>query len=660
MPTGERTLDPVTFEVLKNAFVTVVDEMAEQILRTCHSFVIYSRDFSCALCDANGDTVMQGSQDIAVHVGTLHLKAKAVLEDFGDDIHEGDVFAVNDPYRGGTHFPDVSLIRPVFADGEMIALAQANGHWADVGGSVPGSFDVAATDHFGEGLRIPPLRVVDRGVTRDDVIAMIASNSRSPGDITGDCHAQIEATRAPESELFRLIDKYGKDTVVAAFGEVQDYVERLSRARIAELPDGTWETVDHVDFDPGSEEGLVAIRLKLTIAGDEVRYDLSGSDPAIASFLNSGAGVAFSGAIASAKTFLPEIPLNSGFYRAITVDVGPEGTVVNAGWPIAVTGSVSGAYEKIMNAGFELWSQIMPERAMACCFNLEYLLVGGRDARSDDRPFFMWYDWMAGGWGGRQGRDGQDCTSPVFGVGLAVQPLEGQERLTPVLTSHHEIIADSGGPGQHRGGVGVRKGGTLTQVEAAVMSYCCDRARSVTWGIGGGLPSIPHGVWLNRGTNRERFLGANFSGVPVAEGDFFERPSAGGGGLGDPLARDPQAVLEDVEDGYVTMRRAAIDYGVVVEEVERDLAEYRIDEQATDALRADQRESRAGKLDENPEAVAERFRSGELDTMDLVRHYGVVLDWGTGELLRRTTSQYREMLRRRSAACWSAPASAES
>ena len=250
MATQERTLDPVTFEVLKNAFVTVVDEMAEQILRTCHSFVIYSRDFSCALCDANGDTIMQGSQDIAVHVGTLHLKAKAVLEDFEDDINEGDVFAVNDPYRGGTHFPDVSLIRPVFADGELVAFAQANGHWADVGGSVPGSFDVGATDHFGEGVRIPPVRVVDQGTSRDDVIGMIASNSRAPDDIVGDCNAQIEATRVAEEELFRLIDRYGKDTVVAAFAEAQDYVERLTRARIADLPDGTWETTDYVDFDP--------------------------------------------------------------------------------------------------------------------------------------------------------------------------------------------------------------------------------------------------------------------------------------------------------------------------------------------------------------------------------------------------------------------------
>ena len=154
--TREYTLDPVTLEVLKNAFVTIVDEMAEQILRTCHSFVIYCRDFSSALCDREGNTVMQGSQDIAVHVGTLHLTAKAVIEEFGDDIHEGDLFAINDPYAGGTHFNDVRIIRPIFHDGELIAFSQSNGHWADIGGSVPGSFDVSAKEHFGEGLRIPP------------------------------------------------------------------------------------------------------------------------------------------------------------------------------------------------------------------------------------------------------------------------------------------------------------------------------------------------------------------------------------------------------------------------------------------------------------------------------------------------------------------------
>ena len=174
-----------------------------------------------------------------------------------------------------------------------------------------------------------------------------------------------------------------------------------------------------------------------------------------------------------------------------------------------------------------------------------------------------------------------------------------------MLTAQHEIIPDSGGPGKHRGGCGVRKGGTLTQVDAAVMSYCCDRARSVTWGIKGGLPSVPHGVWLNRGDDDERFLGANFSGVPVKEGDRFERPSAGGGGLGDPLERDPDEVLEDVADGYVTIKRAALDYGVVVEEVDVELAEYKVDADGhREAARRAARGTRAARIDEDPEDVA--------------------------------------------------------
>jgi N-methylhydantoinase B len=257
-------LDPVTFEVLKNAFTTAVDLMSEQILRTCYSFVIYSRDFSSALCDAAGNTVAQGSQDIAVHVGTLHFQCKAVIEAFGADINPGDVFAVNDPYRGGTHFNDVSFIRPIFADGEIIAYAQNKGHWADIGGSVPGSFDVTAKDHFGEGLRIPPLKVFDRGVFRHDVAALLVENTRSPQVSLGDLHAQSEATTMCEREVLRLVDKYGRDTVVEAMAEVQDYVERIVRHRVSELPDGTWESTDFMDSDPALGEGLVPIRVRMT------------------------------------------------------------------------------------------------------------------------------------------------------------------------------------------------------------------------------------------------------------------------------------------------------------------------------------------------------------------------------------------------------------
>jgi N-methylhydantoinase B len=650
--TREYTLDPVTLEVLKNAFVTIVDEMAEQILRTCHSFVIYCRDFSSALCDREGNTVMQGSQDIAVHVGTLHLTAKAVIEEFADDIHEGDLFAINDPYAGGTHFNDVRIIRPIFHDGELIAFSQSNGHWADIGGSVPGSFDVSAKEHFGEGLRIPAVRIADAGRTREDVVTLLVSNTRVPDDARGDLHAQTEATRVAEREVLRLCDKYGRDTVVTAFAEVQDYVERLTRRRVAELPDGTWETEDYIDFDPAEGEGLVPVKVRLQIDGDSLRYDLSGSHPAVKTFLNSSLGTTFSGIVGGTKTFFPDVPLNSGFYRVLEVDAGEENSVVNARWPVAVTGFCSGGYEKVINAVFELWSQVMPERAMACCFNLEYLLVGGRDARAEERPVFMWYDWMAGGWGGRNGKDGSNATSPVFGVGLAVQPLEGQERLTPVLTTEHRIAADSGGPGRFRGGCGVEKGGTLTQAEAAVMSYCCDRARSITWGIEGGLPSVPHGVWLTPSGAERRFLGATFSNVEVGEGDRFTRPSAGGGGFGDPLERDPDAVLEDVADGYVTVARACSDYGVVVVECDAELREYELDEQATQAERARIRSERRGWLEEDPHAIAQRYRDGELDALDLIRRHGVIVDWGTGELLERTTEQFRAMLDRRAVAHW--------
>jgi N-methylhydantoinase B len=501
-------------------------------------------------------------------------------------------------------------------------------------------------------VRIPPVRIYDEGVYRQDIVRMITSNTRAPEDAEGDCLAQVEATAVAEREILRLIGKYGRDTVVTAFGEVQDYVERLTRKRISELPDGTWETEDYIDFDPAEGEGLVPIRVKMTIDGDVVRYDLSGSHAAVATFLNSGFGASFSGVVAGTKTFFPDVPLNSGFYRALDVDLGPTGSCVNAAWPTAVTGFCSGPYEKIMNAIFELWSQVMPERAMAAAFNLEYLLVGGTDTRDGGESIFMWYDWMAGGWGGRNGKDGSNATSPVFGVGLAVQPLEGQERLSPVVTSGHAILADTGGPGRWRGGCGVEKGGRLTDMRGSVMSYCCDRARSITWGIEGGLPSYPHGVWLNRGTDDERFLGAVFSNVPVAPGDTFTRPSAGGGGFGDPLERDPLAVCDDVADGYVSIARARTDYGVVIRAVDAELSEYEVDGAATEREREQIRSRRHDWLREDPEAVAAGYRSRDIDLLDVIRRYGVILDWGSGELLPRTTEQFRAMLDRRAARHW--------
>ena len=654
------TLDPVTFEVLKNAYVNIVDQMAEQIFRTCYSFVIWSRDFSSAICDTEGNTIMQGSGDIAAHVGTLHYTAQAVINKFGDDIHPGDTFVVNDVYQGGTHFNDTRIVRPIFYKGIHLGFSQANGHWADVGGAVPGSFNVSALDHMAEGLRITPVRVYSKGEYLSDVAELIANNTRAPADIIGDLQAQAEACNVAEREIGRLCDKYGVDVIQTSFAEVQDYVETLTRQRIARLPDGVWETEDYIDVDPVAGEGLIPIRIKMTIDGDGVHYDLSGSHPkTISTFLNCCYGGAFAAIVAGTKMQSPDIPLNSGFYRVVTVDLGPKGTVVNADWPTPVAGFCSGPFEKIMNSVFELWAEILPERAMACTFNLEYLLIGGRDGRKEDRPYFMWYDWMVGGWGARNGRDGWGATGPVFGVQLGTQPFEGQERLAPVLTTGHELIVDSGGPGNSRGGLGRREGRDPDQ-GGALGGLLLLRPRAF-----GDLGAMGRAALdPARGLGQSGHPGRALSGL-----DLLGR-AGGGGRHRDPAVRrrrrprrpaDPRScetVCEDVADGYVSIERARKDYGVVVREIDADLAEYEVDDAATEAERERIRTQRHGWLDVDAEDIAAKYRSKELDALDLIRQYGVIVDWGTGELLPTTTRQFRDMLRRRTAAHWETPGQA--
>jgi N-methylhydantoinase B len=647
------TLDPVTFEVLKNSFITAVDQMAEQILRTCYSFVIYNRDFSNALHDANGDSVAQGNGDISVHVGTLHYTCKAVIAFFKGEMHPGDVYMINDPYAGGTHFSDVRLVRPIFVGDEVIGYAQSNGHWSDMGGSVPGSFDVMAKDMFREGLRITPVRIFDRGRFCRDVAHMIASNTRDPASLIGDMHAQAEATNVAAREVLRLVNKYGKDVVVAGMAAVQDYVERTVRQRLAALPDGSWETMDYIDRDVSGGEGMIPIRVKTTIAGDKVIYDFTGSHPTIGSIYNSAFGATFSGCVAGMKTFFPDLPLNSGLYRVIEV-VAPPDTVVSAKWPVAVTGFLM-PFEKIMNSIYEIWSRIMPHRAISCTFNIEYLLTGGNDARSPEKPIFMFYDWLPGGWGGRNGKDGANVTQASFGTGMLSQPVEGQERGAPILTTEFEAVTDSGGPGRWRGGVGARKASILLEGENTVLSYICDRERAVVWGTNGGLPSMPHGLHLRRrGAQEDTWLGSVFSDVPLQPGDLFSRPTAGGGGCGDPLERDPEKVKEDVADDYVSIERAAMDYGVILKVIDKDLCAYEVDPDATERERASIRAERRAWLEEEPEAVAAKYRAGAIGALDAVRRYAVILDWGSGELMPKSTAQFRERFRTRSLDHWAA------
>ncbi|UOA14581.1 MULTISPECIES: hydantoinase B/oxoprolinase family protein [Sulfitobacter] len=645
-------LDPVTFEVLKNSFITSVDQMAEQMLRTCYSFVIYNRDFSNGLHDAQGNCVAQGNSDIAVHVGTLHYTCKDVIRAFEGDMYPGDVYAINDPYAGGTHFSDVRLIRPIFDEETLIGFSQSNGHWSDLGGSVPGSFNVTAHEMFGEAVRITPIRLFRKGKFCADVANMIAANTRDPASIIGDIHSQAQATQVAERELQRLVGKYGRDQVIQGMEEVQDYVERAVRQRISDLPDGTWEAVDYIDRDPGAGEGMIPIHIKMTIKGDEIIYDFEGSHPTISSIYNSAHGATFSAVVAGMKTFFPDLPLNSGFYRMVEIKA-PKNSVVSAEWPVAVTGFLM-PFEKIMNAIFEMWSQIMPERAIACAFNLEYLLAGGNDLRKPEKPIYMFYEWLPGGWGGRNGKDGSDVTTACFGTGLMSQPSEGNERVNPTRADEFQIKQDSPGPGKWRGGAGVIKASTLLEADNTVMSYICDRERAVVWGVEGGLPSMPHGLMVEHAeTGEQNWLGSVFSNYKIKSGDRFTRPTAGGGGYGDPMERDPERVRHDVIDEYVSVERAKIDYGVVIKVNDADMLDYEIDVEATGKARAHIRENRKAWARMDPEEVSRLYRNGEINEMDAVRQYAVILDWGSGEVMPKSTQQFRESFERRSVAHWS-------
>ena len=462
------TLDPVTFEVLKNAFSTTVDQMAEQILRTCYSFVIYARDFSSALCDRDGNTIMQGSQDIAVHVGTLHFTCKAVIEAFADDINPGDVFAVNDPYVGGTHFNDVRIVRPIFYEGEIIAYAQSNGHWADVGGSVPGSFDVNAKEHFAEGdpsaarSNLGSWPLSRRRRTADRLQHPRAGRRRGRSTRAGFCHSRGRAGDPAASRQVR--DRVDPDRVPGGAGlRRAPHPPAGRRATRRRLGDGGLHRLRPVDRrGPHPGQGQDNNRGRPAL----VRPDGLSTPPSAAS---SCGVVRLLCVIAGTKTFFPDVPLNSGFYRAVEVDLGPVGSVVNAPWPIAVTGFCAGPYEKIMNSIFELWSELQPERALACSFNLEYLLVGGRVTPAmRAAPICMWYDLRVGGWGGRNGKDGSNATAPIFGVGACRPAAGGAENgcapsSRPVTRS---VPTPAGRDGCRAAAASGRKGAILREAEA--------------------------------------------------------------------------------------------------------------------------------------------------------------------------------------------------
>ncbi len=393
MTTQGTALDPVTFEVLKNAFASVCNEMSLAMEMSAYSLVISEgADYSGTLYDSDGHLICQGEFDLPAHCGTVPFTVQATLDAVGrENMRPGDIYIMNDPYLGGTHNNDMRTIKPVFHDGEIVGFVANTGHWPDVGGAVPGTLFLKARSAYEEGLRIPPVRIVRGGEMDEALVEVMLANMRVAAERRGDLNAHFASVNAGERRLLELIEKYGAGTVAAAMREYQDYAERLFRAEIAALPDGVYEWDDYIDYDPNAEtEEPLHLHLTLTIAGDQITYDFTGTDPAAKSAVNCTFPATVSCLFISTRAIFSHVPLNHGLLRAMEV-IAPEHTLVRAVHPEPVSGLAAAAFEKVINCALGVYSLMAPERTMACSFNLINVTWGGHNtATGRDFVAYVW------------------------------------------------------------------------------------------------------------------------------------------------------------------------------------------------------------------------------------------------------------------------------
>ncbi len=577
--TPTRKLDPVTFEVLRRAFEYAPERMSQVLQKASFSPIIYDMvDYSNAIFDPDLELIGQ-TANCPVHIAAMQFSAEAAFATFPlESMKPGDIVVLNDPYAGGTHTPDVTMTLPVFHEGELIAVAVCRAHWTDVGGNLD-------THVAGEGLRLPPLMLVSEGKLNDDLVRVIKNCTRTPDYVEGDIQAQIGALRAGHDELIRLADKYGRDTLEQGMHEVLAYTQRMTAAAISRIPDGTYEAEDYVDSDGFSDE-VVTVKLKLTVAGDRIHVDLTGSDPQVVGPINSPYANTASAVYYSLKFFLShDSPPNAGLYRQIDLTI-PEGSWLNPAWPAPTLGCTTSASSKINAAVWLALAQAIPDQVVApTCAEANWWVGTAVDPETGENTVLT--DLPAGGWGGTPFADGMHVTMDPLG-NCQNLPCETAEVLFPVRYRSYEMITDSGGPGENRGGCGVR-----AEVEflgrGQINTMETSRTREGTPGVGGGERSslqrqlrrrtdgtletiggtAPDGTWM------PQMLG----NVPFKPGESFVFESCGGGGWGDPRQRAPERVAEDVRNEFVSVDAARERYGVVVAE------DGTLDEAGTAALR---------------------------------------------------------------------------
>ena len=571
MSSTETPFGPIELELFKNALESMVDEMALTVVRTAYSTNLKnSMDFSTGLLDTEGALIAQGLC-LPLHMGSLPDGLSAVLDRYRDEISDGDVFILNDPYEGGTHLPDIYAYKPIFVEGSLLCFAAAIAHHTDIGGRVAGGNACDSTEIYQEGLRIPPVRLYEKGKPVQAIFDVIERNVRVPQYAIGDLRAQLSACTIAQREIEALSSRYGVDGLREGFGALIDYGERLTRAEIERMPDGVFAFEDQIDGD-GIDPGPIPMQVTITVDGSQMEANFGGTAPQVKGAINSALSFTKSAVYACVRCLIsPDVPTNSGFFRCIDV-IAPEASLVNPVLPAPVAARGLTGF-RLANVIMGALAGLAPDRIPACEVGGDTgISVGGY---RDDRSAFVFLEFLFSGWGGRPDRDGIDgCASIV--VNFSNNPAEVIEAEYPLEILNYGFLTDTGGPGKHRGGVGIVREYRFTEREG-VLQIRSDRHASRPYGLDGGQQGAASSNVLNP-DGEGRVLPAKTL-VELRRGDVLRHTLAGAGGHGSPLERDPEAVLMDVIDEKVSVEAARRDYGVVIEEDRLDRAE-------TAALRA--------------------------------------------------------------------------
>lgn len=550
-------IDPIRLEVIRNALIAASEEMNISIWRTARSTVVRETlDYSTAIFDGRGQAVAQSTR-IPVHLNSMSVCLEEIIANWIplDDWQEGDVILTNDPYAGGQHLPDFVAFKPVYADGPdgrtRIAISAAIVHHVDIGGGAPGSYFAGATEIHQEGLRLPPMKLVDGGKRNEAVLAIIRRNSREPEKIAGDVQAQLAALDVGARAMLRLVERYGAGEVDAAMDAVLDQSEAGMRAAISALPDGTYAFEDFVDDDGQAAEGL-KVHAVVHIEGDQATVDLSGSAPQAPGPVNCTLNMAKSGVYCALLMAAGgDVMANTGAYRPIRIVAEP-GTIVSAETPAPVANRMATGH-RIVTTVLGALAEAAPDRIPAAYYGVSYVAaLSAPDALGERRVYF---EIEVGGWGAHPEADGANGYSAGF-HNLANSPMEMCETLFPVTFTHYGLIPDSGGAGERRGGLGLAREWRLDS-DWGVLSGNFDRFKYPPYGLSGGQPGAPGRFVLTKRDGEVLNLPSKISGIALKEGDKVRLDTSGGGGWGAPTRRDAAALEEDLAAGYVTEAGAA-------------------------------------------------------------------------------------------------------